>query len=67
MSGALLPKQVGLRLAAHDVHERNAIREADPIEHLTDVGRCRRVDERLVAFASHRFHHAEHRQRIDEG
>ena len=51
---------------AHDVHQSDAVLEADLVQHLAEVGGGCRVDQRLVAFALHRLRHAERGQRIDE-
>jgi hypothetical protein len=67
VEGALLPQQGCLLGAADDVHERHSVGQADAVEHLTQVGRGRRVHERGVALAPHRLDHAERGQRIDEG
>ena len=43
---------------AHHVHEVDAVRDADAVEHLAEV-RCRcGVDERAVALGAHRLDHA---------
>jgi hypothetical protein len=51
---------------AHDVHEGDPVFDANAIEHLAQVGGRRGVHQCLVAFAAHRLHHAERRQRVDE-
>ena len=51
---------------AHNVHEANAVFQADPVQHLPQIGcRCR-VHQRLVPFEPHGLHHAERGQRIDK-
>ena len=51
---------------AHDVDERDAVGEAEAVEHLAEVRRRRGVDERGVALATHRADLPEDGQRVDE-
>ena len=64
--GAGGTQQLLLLARAHDVDERDAVGEAQPVEHLAEVRGGGGVDERGVAFAPHRADQAEHGQRVDE-
>ena len=61
-----LPQDAGLLLAAHDIDQGNAVLQADLVEHLAEIGRSCRVNQRLVTLAPHGLGHAERGQRIDE-
>src|SRR5690606_3675077 len=55
-----------LLVRADDIHETDAVLEADLVEHLAEVrGGCG-VNESRVAFELHRLDHREGGQRIDE-
>ena len=59
-------QDLDLLRAAHDVDQGDAVLEADPVEHLAEVGGGGGVHERGVALAAHRLDHAERGQRVDE-
>jgi len=59
-------EHVLLGLRPHDVHQADAVGQADLVEHLAQIGRCRRVDQRGMPLASHRLDHSERGERIDE-
>lgn len=65
--GAHAPEQVFLLLRANDIDQADPVLQADAVEHLAEVGGGSGMDQRLVAFGAHGLHHAERRQRIDEG
>ena len=59
-------QQVFLLRFANDVHQRNAVLDADAVEHLPQIGCGRGVYQRLVAFQPHGLDHAQRGQRVDE-
>ena len=66
MFGADLAQDVRLLLAANDIDEPDAVVETDLVEHLTEIGGGRGVDQRLVTLAPHGLGHPERGQRVDE-
>ena len=66
MPRADLAQDLGLLRIADDVDQSDAVLEADPVEHLSEIGCGRGMHQGFVALAPHRFGHAERRQRIDE-
>ncbi len=66
MGRADVGEDVRLLAAAHDVHQGNAVLQADPVQHLAEVGGRGGVDQGGVALPAHGLHHAQRRQRIDE-
>ena len=52
--------------AAHDVHQSDAVLEADLLEHLAQVRGRRGMHESGVTFHAHRLDHAEGRERVHE-
>ncbi len=66
MHGADVAQDLGLRLAAHDVDERDAVLEAYLLQHLAEIGGGGGVYQRGVAFTAHGLGHAKRGQRIDE-
>jgi hypothetical protein len=67
VTSAQLAEQVGLLGSAYDVDQLDAVREADPVQHLPEVGRGGGVDQRGVALPAHRLDHPQRRERVDEG
>ena len=59
-------ERVLLRLRPHNVHQANAVGQADLVEHLAQVGRRRCVDQRGVPLASHRLDHRERGEWVDK-
>src|SRR3979409_6275 len=53
-----------LACSAQDWHWVDAALDADPVEHLSEIGGRRGMDQGLVALAAHGLDHAERRQRI---
>ena len=66
MLGAGRPQQRLLLGRPHDVDEVDAVGEAEPVQHLAEVGRRSRVHERRVTLATHRADETEHGQRVHE-
>src|SRR5439155_803363 len=66
VGGADLLEDVDVLGLAHDVHQADAVLDADPVEHLPEIGGGRRVHERLVTFRAHGCDHPERGERIDE-
>lgn len=57
MRGAKALQESDLLGSPNDVDERDAVGEADAIQHLAKVRCRRRVHERRVVLAPHRLHH----------
>ena len=51
---------------AHDVHERDAVRDAQLVQHLAEIRCGGGVHERLVALGLHGLDHAERGERVHE-
>ena len=66
MGRALGPQHCLLFGRTHDAHQADAVLDADPVEHLAQVGGGRSVHQRGVAFASHGLGHAQRSERIHE-
>ena len=66
MLGTCRPQQIGLLVATHDIDQGDAVGLTEPVEHLAEVRRRRRVHDRRVPFETHRLGHAERRERVDE-
>src|SRR5262245_22395466 len=66
VGGADLLQDVRRLGLPHDVHQRHLVLEADLLEHLPEIGCRGGVDERLMPFRAHGFHHAERGEGIDE-
>lgn len=67
MPGALGLEQRHVFVLADDVDQRNAVRHANAIEHLAEIGSRRCMDDGPVAFGLRRLDEAERGQGIDEG
>ena len=61
-----VPQDLLLLGLAHDVDQRDAVSDADPVQHLAEVGGGRGVHERLVPLQPHGLDHAQGGQRIHE-
>jgi hypothetical protein len=66
MDCAEVAQHLDLLLAAHDVHQSDAVGGADPNEHLPEVGGGGGVDERAMALRAHCLDHRQRGQRVDE-
>src|SRR6266850_6477028 len=66
VGGTDLLEDVHVLGLAHDVHQANAVLDADLVEHLPEIGGGRRVHEGLVTLRAHGFDHTERGERIDE-
>jgi len=62
----LISEQRCLLRPAHNIHERDVVLQADPVEHLPERRRCRRVNQRIMTSLPHCFNHRECRQGIDQ-
>jgi hypothetical protein len=65
MDCSRIPEKLHLFIASHDVDERDAIRQAQPAQHLSDI-RCRsRVHKSGVSLALHSVNHRKNGNRVD--
>jgi hypothetical protein len=61
-----VPEQLGLRHRAHDVDQRDLLLDAEPVEHLAQVGCCGGVHQGGMALRPHGLDDPQHGHRVDE-
>ena len=67
MGRALSSQNLGLGWTTDHVHKRDAVSEAEPVQHLPEIGSGGGVNQGAMTLTPQGFGHAERGQRVDKG